>query len=601
MRGGSNLGNMRKVFIAAIILAIAALAFVVGTRYGQDQGNGTPSAERRVLYYTDPMNPGFRSEKPGMAPCGMPLEPVYAEPGNAQQAVGIGAPPPPPGALTINMARQQMIDVQVRPVVLEPMTYTLRLYGKVVPDEAKIYRVNTSADSWVRKLSEITTGSIVSKDQVLAETLVPNFYTVQVAYLAALNNLDRYRDRFAGTTHTGQVDFADNQMRTALQDIENLGITPAQIKEIAKSRKVLPLLQVRSPVDGVVLSRKLTLDQWVPAGEEFFRIADIGTVWVYADVYEGEARYLRPGMEVKVGHAQTGTNLVATVSQVLPLFDPLTKTLKVRLDVANSRYDLRPDMFVDVEIPIVLPPSLHVPADAVVDSGTMQVVYVATGNLTFEPRRVETGWRLGRRIEITGGLMPGEKVVVAGNFLIDSESRMKTAAAGVHGPTSKDPVCGMDVDEKAAEMSGNTGVHADRTYYFCKVQCREAFAKEPEKYVRKLEGGKDSEHAAMQAQNQNWREILAPGKKGPGVSAGETQPKDAGDGPDPEGLPEETGQHGAADMQPAQQDDPPAAEPDTVPAAVPAPASAAEQPVEHIHEAMPEMPAAGEPPQPADR
>ena len=149
-----------------------------------------------------------------------------------------------------------------------------------------------------------------------------------------------------------------------------------------------------------------------------------------------------------------------------------------------------------------------------------------TGNSTFEPRRVETGWRLGRRIEITGGLMPGERVVVAGNFLIDSESRMKTAAAGMHGPTSKDPVCGMYVDEEAAKMAGNTGAHADKTYYFCKTQCKEAFAKEPEKYVRKLEGDKGAEHAATKIQDQSWLEMLAPAKGGHDGNTGETQLED---------------------------------------------------------------------------
>ncbi len=144
-------------------------------------------------------------------------------------------------------------------------------------------------------------------------------------------------------------------------------------------------------------------------------------------------------MTVKVTHAQMGKTFNARVSQVLPLFDPVSKTLKVRLDIDNPDYDLRPDMFVDVEIPITMPQSMHVPADAVIDSGTRTIVYVDTGDGIFEPRRVETGWRLGRQVQITGGLMPGEKVVVSGNFLIDSESRMKTAASGTEAKTKQGP------------------------------------------------------------------------------------------------------------------------------------------------------------------
>ena len=156
----------------------------------------------------------------------------------------------------------------------------------------------------------------------------------------------------------------------AVQNLQNLGITDAQIEELANTRQARPYLQVRSPADGVVLSRNLTLYQWFKAGEEFYDIADIGRVWVYADVYEDEVRHIRPGMDVKVRHEQMGKTFDARVSQVLPLFDPVAKTLKVRLDVDNTQYDLRPDMFVDVEIPITMPPSLHVPADAVIDSGT---------------------------------------------------------------------------------------------------------------------------------------------------------------------------------------------------------------------------------------
>jgi hypothetical protein len=130
----------------------------------------------------------------------------------------------------------------------------------------------------------------------------------------------------------------------------------------------------------------------------------------------------------------------ARVGKVLPLFDPAARTLKVRIDVDNPRYDLRPDMFVDVEIPITMPPSLSVPADAVLDTGKRAIVYVDRGNGVFEPRRVKTGWNLGGQVEITAGLAPGERVVVSGNFLIDSESRMAIAASGAGAEKDEEPV-----------------------------------------------------------------------------------------------------------------------------------------------------------------
>jgi Cu(I)/Ag(I) efflux system membrane fusion protein len=437
---------------------------------------------------------------------------VYADAGDEQVSAALGAVSMSPGAVKVSLARQQLIGLTVKPVEIKPMTYTLRLYGRIVSDETKIYRINASTDSWVRQLSDITTGSIVGRDQLLAEVLAPAFYNAQVTYLVAMDNLDRIKAQLGVEIRHQQTHLADNQIRMAVQNLQNLGITDAQIEELANTRQARPYLQVRSPADGVVLSRNLTLYQWFEAGEEFYDIADIGRVWVYADVYEDEVRHIRPGMDVKVRHEQMGKIFDARVSQVLPLFDPVAKTLKVRLDVDNTQYDLRPDMFVDVEIPITLPPSVHVPADAVIDSGTKTIVYVDIGNGAFEPRRVQTGWRLGRRVEITGGLMPGEKIIVSGNFLIDSESRMKTAAARIQSAKRKDLVCGMEVDEEKATLSRKTAEYANKTFYFCSEWCKETFEKDPEKYVQKVQTKGKEVHTAMTGKAHSWVDMLQPVK-----------------------------------------------------------------------------------------
>jgi len=411
-------------------------------------------------------------------------------------------------------ARQQLIGVKVSPVEVKPLTYNLRLYGRVVPDETKVYLVNASTDCWIRELSDVTTGSIVKKDQILAEALAPAYYNAQVTYLIALDNIDRIQQQLGGQLRHQQADLANNQIRMAVQSLQNLGITDAQVEALANTRQARPYLQVRAPSRGVVLSRKLTLNQWFKAAETFYTIADIGRVWVYADVYEDEARHLGPGMDVEIWHAQMGRTFSARVGEVLPLFDPVAKTLKVQLVVDNPRYDLRPDMFVDVKIPITLAPSLHVPADAVIDSGTRAIVYVETGSGFFEPREVETGWRLGRQVEITGGLMPGEKVIVSGNFLIDSESRMKTAAAGMQGKLSRDPVCGMYVDEEKAEFLGLTATYENETYYFSMDQCKSEFEKQPTK-VRpernRTESNKEA-RAVMPGMERSWVDMLQPAK-----------------------------------------------------------------------------------------
>ncbi|MDP1990005.1 MAG: efflux RND transporter periplasmic adaptor subunit [Syntrophales bacterium] len=477
---------MKKVVVAIIILVVAGLAFLAGGRYGKEDS-------------ADPRLQG---------------EPAYGDTIDAGQ--GDSGLPLVSGAVKISPARQQLIGVKVAVVEKKPMTYTLRLYGKVVPDETKLYGVNASTDCWIRDLSDVTTGSIVRENQILAEALAPAYYNAQATYLIALDNMDRIRQQLGGQTRHQQGDLANNQLRMAVQALQNLGITDAQVEELANKRQARPYLQVRSPTGGVVLSRNISLKQWFKAAEKFYTIADIGKVWVYADVYEDEAMHMSPGMTVAVKHGQMGKTFSARVGKVLPLFDPATRTLKVRIDVDNLRYDLRPDMFVDVEIPITKPPSVSVSADAVLDSGTQALVYVEKGGGIFEPRRVETGWRFGRQVEITGGLMPGEKIVVSGNFLIDSESRMEITASGAK-----------------VEMSGDT--------------VRSGHVRE------KQMDGKKSDRAVMPGTDRSWAEMLDPARGRRGVRDGDAKAKQETrdslgksatspgvidwDGPDKEGAP----------------------------------------------------------------
>ena len=197
-----------------------------------------------------------------------------------------------------------------------------------------------------------------------------------------------------------------------------------------------------------------------------------------------------------------------TVSKVLPQFDAASRTLKVRLEADNPGFILRPDMFADVEFPVTLPLGFFVPVDAVLDSGLRKTVFVDRGNGFLEPRKVETGLRIGDRVEIVKGLRSGERIVVSGNFLIDSESRMELAAAGIYGRSSRDPVCGMDVDEKKAKTSGRMSEYQGISYYFCSSECKEKFSKNPDRYIGKAAEGPSppADHAAQHTHHENGGE-----------------------------------------------------------------------------------------------
>ena len=183
----------------------------------------------------------------------------------------------------------------------------------------------------------------------------------------------------------------------------NLGMGKPQLDELVRSRKLTQEILISAPATSFVLARNITPGQRFGAGEELYRLADLSRVWVLADLFENEAKYIRTGEKVSVNLPKLNEKRLATVSEILPEFDPATVTLKLRLEMDNPRFALKPGMFVDVEFPINLPPCVNIPVDAVMDSGLKQTVFVDRGNGNFDPRRVKTGWRLGDRVEIVAG------------------------------------------------------------------------------------------------------------------------------------------------------------------------------------------------------
>ncbi|MBA3005117.1 MAG: efflux RND transporter periplasmic adaptor subunit [Proteobacteria bacterium] len=214
-------------------------------------------------------------------------------------------------------------------------------------------------------------------------------------------------------------------------ELLNLGVGATQLEGLARSGRYVKTIEVRSPVTGLVTERSISPLQKVDRGTECFRVADLSRVWILADVFNTDAQYIQPGMRARISLPRQNRYVEAHVSDVMPPFDAKTRTLKVRLEMDNPDYVFRPEMFVDVEFLIPLPEAITVPVDAILDSGSRKVVFVALEEGLFEPREVVTGWRFGDRVEIIKGLDSGEQIVISGNFLIDSESRMKLAVAGL--------------------------------------------------------------------------------------------------------------------------------------------------------------------------
>ncbi len=388
-----------------------------------------------------------------------------------------------PRTAKITLEKQQLIGVKTSTVENRSEHHTLRVLGRVAVDDRKVHVVNSAATGWVREVSPITVGSSVQKDQALAVFYSPEFLAAEQSYFYALNAFDRFSQE--EKPNTSQLVLTKANIRQYTDTLRNLGMGEKQIEEIGKTRTFTDIIHIASPTAGIVISRSIYSGQRFERGTEFFKIADLSSVWILVDTFESEAQYLKPGVTVKVLHPHLKKTSQARVSADLPQFDPNTRTLKVRLEADNPGYVLRPEMFVDVELPITLPAGISVPTDAVLDSGLKKTVFVDLGDGLFEPREVDTGWRLGNRVEIVRGLTPGERIVTAGTFLIDSESRMELAAAGMVGTLAKDPVCGMDVSINKAEKSGEKSKYRDVTYFFCSGECKQQFDKNPDRYMKK--------------------------------------------------------------------------------------------------------------------
>ncbi len=425
------------------------------------------AAGRKVLYWHDPMHPEYKSDKPGIAPdCGMQLEPVYAD-GEKPRAKASA----PAGTVRISSDRQQVIGLRFGAIENSASRETLRLAGRVAADDTAIYRIFATTDGWIREIPPHEPGSLVEKDELLTIYYARELLTPQQAYLYALAT----RDRAAADTAADQMQLIATQIRTAEDGLVTLGMSGLQIRELARSRTANSLMEVRAPGSGVLTGRNVSRGLRIDRGAELFRIADIRKVVVLADVFEKEAGLIAPGGPAKIRYRDRV--IAAQIAGALPLFDSTARTLKLRLEADNPRLLLRPDMFVDVEVPVQLSPGISVPAEAVVDSGTRKLVYVASDDETFEPRIVETGWHFGDRVSITRGLQAGEKIVISGTFLLDSESRLNlaNAAPAAHGGASRDPACGLEIDAaKALKLE-----YGGHTYVFCSEACRRKFKPAP--------------------------------------------------------------------------------------------------------------------------
>lgn len=400
----------------AIHAVLFATAMVAGGAAGYLLKRDAPRPpSRRILYYQDPMHPAYRSTRPGTAPdCGMDLVPVYADETTDMPQAGMG--------VRINAERQSQFGIQTVPAILESGSTRLRLFARVQPDETRIFKLDFGTEGYVRETHDDAPGSRVVKNQHLASVYSPEILVVAGGYLAA-------NERTPGTAAKDSTPSAGPGAASAIaraDRLRNLGMSDVQIEEISRTRKLPEDAYIVSPVDGFILSRSLAPGMRFDRHTELYTIADLSHLWVEAEAFGEQANAVRVGQKARVLVPGSPQVLEAMVIGVLPEVDPNTRAVKIRLSVANSGSKLRPGMYVTAEVPAEVPRGITVPVDAVIDSGYTQRLFVRTDDSHFVPRVVRTGAQFGDRIQVLSGIEAGEKVVLSGTFLVDSEARFRS-------------------------------------------------------------------------------------------------------------------------------------------------------------------------------
>jgi membrane fusion protein, copper/silver efflux system len=377
--------------------------------------------EKKALYWYDAMNPAMRTDRPGKAPDGMDLVPMYAETNESMANM-------PPGTVKISATKQQLIGVRTGVVEREPMKRTIRTVAQVQVDETKIARIHVKIAGWIEQVNVDYIGKLVRKGEPLFSLYSPDLVATQNEYLIA-----RRAEKDLGSSPFTEVSKGSETLLEAARERLRLwDISEDQIKKLDETGQVSRTVTMYSPIDGFVMKREAFERTYVTQETELYEIADFSTVWVDAQIFEYEVPYVKVGQPAVMRLSYfPGKSYKGKIVYIYPTVDPVTRTVKVRLEFPNPDFELKPDMFAEVQLDISYGTQVFVPQEAVLDSGTEQIVFVVLGDGYFEPRKVQLGPRLEDRIVILSGVKPGEKIVTSGNFLIDSESRLKNAMAGM--------------------------------------------------------------------------------------------------------------------------------------------------------------------------
>jgi len=443
-----------KTFTRKITLLMTLVALLLGA--ASCMKKGASSKTSNVDYYTCTMHPSVKSQDPrGKCPiCGMGLVPVMKkgggetkpaaspqmqaarsggekQPGQMQGMEGVpGIPGTKPEAATqgaqtrefvVPVERQQQIGVTYAKVERKPLRHTIRSVGLVVPDKGRNWQFVSRVDGYVQKLDVKSPGEIVEKGAPLLSIYSPDLLTTEREFVELLRMRDQAKTKDARET-------PERLIQSAKRRLQLWNVTEQQIAELEKTRNAQENLTLLSPFRGVVQSVPVEQGKGVGIGNMLVEVADLSVVWVWAEFYENELPMLKVGQKMDItAKSYPGEKFEGTISLINPFLEEAKRTAKVRIDIPNPDFKLRPAMYVNAELGMDMGEGLTIPVSAVMPTGTRNVAFINKGEGKLEPRIVQLGSKYGESYEVQSGLREGEQVVASANFLIDAESKVQQA------------------------------------------------------------------------------------------------------------------------------------------------------------------------------
>jgi RND family efflux transporter MFP subunit len=420
------MSKMKTVkYVSIILVLLVAVVWLMSPGQKKTQAPGTTAKEnaaggkvgekRKIKYWVAPMDPTYIRDKPGKSPMGMDLVPVYEGEGGESSE----------GVVKIDPVTVQNIGVRTAEVTRGPLIATVRTVGQVTYNEGNVQHIHTKVSGWVEDLFVDTTGAEVYKGEDLLSIYSPELVATQEEYLQAL----RYEQQTAESTFKDVARGGKALVDATRRRLLFMDIAPSQIDALEKRGTIQKAMILKSPTHGIVIDKKVLAGMKVTPGMELYTIADISNVWVIGSIYEYELPFVRTGQEAEITLPyEPGVVYKGRISFIYPYLSAASRTVQIRIDFRNPGFRLKPDMYVNVAITTKVAENvLQVPSDAVIRTGTHNIVITYLGEGKFLPKDVVLGSEGQGVVEIKSGLAEGEKIVTSGQFLIDSESNLKEA------------------------------------------------------------------------------------------------------------------------------------------------------------------------------